>query len=208
MLQWTYVVGFYDPPWLVRNIFEMNQVPGLVFQAHRLRVSLDSRLESNKEEEEEEAGVFLAARRHTVVGFYDPPWLVRNIFEMNQVPETRYPKPETRNTKPETRNTKQESRIPKHETRNTKHETRSTKHETRNTNPESRNTKHETRNTKHERPAVARPKHLRDEPGESGPRRAHNLRGYQIPSPRRGHLLSSHRVFSRRAQTHRLLSCA
>mmetsp|Transcript_50785 Transcript_50785/g.158688 ORF Transcript_50785/g.158688 Transcript_50785/m.158688 type:complete len:584 (+) Transcript_50785:83-1834(+) len=25
ILQWTYVVGFYDPPWLQRNIFDLNQ---------------------------------------------------------------------------------------------------------------------------------------------------------------------------------------
>ncbi len=25
ILQWTYVVGFYEPKWLIRNIFEMNQ---------------------------------------------------------------------------------------------------------------------------------------------------------------------------------------
>ena len=24
-LQWTYVVGFYEPAWLERNIFDMNQ---------------------------------------------------------------------------------------------------------------------------------------------------------------------------------------
>ena len=26
-LQWTYVVGFYEPAWLERNIFDMNQAP-------------------------------------------------------------------------------------------------------------------------------------------------------------------------------------